>query len=198
MCTSASIEELRKFLSILEARQICHQFHTDHWQQGCQVMWSGLCRQVVQTWADRHGMQTLTTAMGPLMEHEHPQCLWSQKSDKQWSRYMKGASAMFAYHIAQDGGVVTVLSPPPPGRYNPYGGSNYQTLEEPILKGVLGPRVTRIEMVHPTIVDAEDFRYQLWPHDQRNIWRDRFGHPSVDIHWRHIVPRPSLALIRVT
>lgn len=64
---------------------------------------------------------------------------------------MKGASAMYAYHIAQDEGVVTVLSPPPPERFNPYGGSNYQTMEEPILKGKLGPRVTKIGMVHPTI-----------------------------------------------
>ena len=105
---------------------------------------------------------------------------------------MKGASAMFAYHIAQDGDVVTVLSPPPPDRYNPYGGSNYQTLEEPILKGKLGPRVARIEMVHPTILDAQEFRYQLWPQDQRNNWYDMFGHPSADIHWRHVAAHRSL------
>lgn len=159
MCSSASVEEFRKLLTVEEVYQICHQFHNDQWLPGCQVMWSGVRRQLVQSWADRNGMQTLTTAMGPLMVHEQPQCLWSRKSSKQWSRYMKGASAMFAYHIAQDEGVATVLSPPPPHRYNPCGGSNYQTIEEPSLKGKLGPRVTKIEIVHPTIFDARGFRY---------------------------------------
>ncbi|KAJ6033798.1 uncharacterized protein N7446_007911 [Penicillium canescens] len=192
MCSSASVEEFRKLLTVQEANQICHQFHDGQWLPGCQVMWSGVCRQLVQSWADRNGMQTLTTAMGSLMIHEHPQCLWSRKSSKQWSKYMKGASAMFAYHIAQDGDVVTVLSPPPPDRYNPYGGSNYQTLEEPILKGKLGPRVAKIEMVHPNILGAQDFRYQLWPQDQKNTWCDMFGHPSANIHWRHVAAHRSL------
>ena len=58
-------------------------------------------------------MQTVTKAMGPLMVHGDPQCLWSRKSSKRWSKYMKGVSAMYAYHIAPDKGVVTILSPPP-------------------------------------------------------------------------------------
>ncbi|KAF9882757.1 hypothetical protein FE257_005316 [Aspergillus nanangensis] len=114
------------------------------------------------------------------------------KSSKQWSRYMKGASAMYAYHIAQDGGVVTILSPPPPSRFNPFGGSNYQTLEEPILKGELGPSVLKIEIVHPEIHDAQDFRYQLWPKDEKHLWYNKFGRPSVDTHWRHVVASRSL------
>jgi hypothetical protein len=186
MCSSSSVEQIRKYLTVGEAEQICHQFHNDQWQHGCQVMWSGIDRQFAQHWAEGHGMHTLTTAMGPLMEHENDQCLWSRKSNKKWSKYMKGASAMFAYHIAQDGGVVTVLSPPPPHRYNPYGGSNYQTLEEPILKGKLGPSVRKIEMVHPMIPYAQDFRYQRWPDDEKEFWHDKFGHPVPVVHWRHV------------
>ena len=105
---------------------------------------------------------------------------------------MKGASAMYAYHIAQNKELVTVLSPPPPDQYNPYGGSNYQTLEEPILKGKLGPKVARIEMVHPTIPGAEEFHYQIWPNDETFSWYENFGHPHPATHWRHVVARQAL------
>ncbi|PWY83322.1 hypothetical protein BO70DRAFT_361457 [Aspergillus heteromorphus CBS 117.55] len=152
-------------------------------------MWSGVPRNLVQTWADQHGMQTLTTVMGPLMVHDHAQCLWSRKSSKGWSRYMKGASAMYAYHIAKDGGLVTVLTPPPPDLYNPFGGSNYQIVEEPILKGNLGPKVLKIEMVHPSIPGAEDFHYQIWPNNETTLWHDHFGYPPPATHWRHAVQR---------
>jgi hypothetical protein len=185
MCSPKTVEKFRDFLTFKEARQICDQFHDDAWQAGRQVMWSGIPRQLAQIWADRHGMQTLTTVMGPLMIHDHPQCLWSKKSRKEWSKYMQGASAMYAYHIARDKGIVTVLSPPPPEQYNPYGGSNYQTIEEPILRGILGPKVTRIEMVHPTIPGAEEFHYQIWPEDKSDSWHESFGHPDPATHWRH-------------
>jgi hypothetical protein len=186
MCSPKTVEDFHDFLTIEEARQIRNRFHDDAWRPGCQVMWSGIPRQLAQDWADRHGMQTLTTAMGPLMAHDHPRCLRSKKLRKSWSKYMKGASAMYAYRIAQDKGVVTVLSPPPPERYNPYGGSNYQTIEEPILKGILGPKVTRIEMVHPTIPGAEEFHYQIWPEDETDSWHENFGHPDPATHWRHV------------
>ncbi|PKX92848.1 uncharacterized protein P174DRAFT_432216 [Aspergillus novofumigatus IBT 16806] len=186
MCSPKTLEIFLDFLTAEEARQICDQFHDDIWQPGRQVMWSGIPRQLAQIWADRHGMQTLTTVMGPLMAHDHPQCLRSKKSIKGWSKYMKGASAMYAYHIAQDKGIVTVLSPPPPERYNPYGGSNYQTIEEPILMGNLGPKVSRIEMLHPTITGAEEFHYQIWPEDKTDSWHELFGHPDPATHWRHV------------
>lgn len=192
MCSPETLENFHDFLTTNEATQICCRFHTDIWQPGCQVMWSGVPRNLVQTWADQHGMQTLTTAMGPLMVHDHAQCLWTRKSSKAWSRYMKGASAMYAYHIAQDEGLVTVLTPPPPQRYNPFGGSNYQTVEEPILKGNLGPKVSKIEMVHPTIPGAEEFHYQIWPNDEKSSWHGHFGHPPSATHWRHAVKRRVL------
>ncbi|KAI9934846.1 hypothetical protein ASPWEDRAFT_44372 [Aspergillus wentii DTO 134E9] len=197
MCSSENVDELHRFLTLEEATPICNRFHGAEWQHGGQVMWSGVPRKLVQAWADRHGMQTLTTAMGPLMIHDHPQCLWSRKTrkgktSKWWSRYMKGASAMYAYHIAQDEGIVTVLSPPPPDQYNPYGGSNYQTIEEPILKGKLGPKVARIEMVHPTIPGAEEFRYQIWPKDETGSWYENFGHPTPETHWRAVIAKQAL------
>lgn len=192
MCSPETVEKLHDFLTPNEASQICNQFHGDVWQPGCQVMWSGIRRRQAQVWAERHGMQTLTTAMGPLMAHSQPQCLKAMKTSKNWSKYMKGASAMYAYHIAQDKGIVTVLSPPPPEQYNPYGGSNYQTIEEPILKGNLGPKVARIEMVHPTIPGAEEFHYQVWPEDETDSWYETFGHPNPATDWRHT--RRSCAL----
>ena len=111
---------------------------------------------------------------------------------------MKGASAVYAYHIAQDEGKVTVLSPAPTpdgpsNRFNPFGGTNYQTLEAPILKGRLGSkRVTKIEIVHPMVRGAEEFRYELWPVDEVDSWHSRFGYPTTRISWRHAVAKRSL------
>ncbi|PYH98942.1 hypothetical protein BO71DRAFT_343732 [Aspergillus ellipticus CBS 707.79] len=192
MCSPETLETFHKFLNTEEATQICSQFHTDIWQSGCQVMWSGVPRNLVQSWADQHRMLTLTTAMGPLMVHDEEQCLWSRKSSQAWSRYMKGASAIYAYHIAQDGGQVIVLTPPPPERSNPFGGSNYQIVEEPILKGKLGPKVSDIEALHPTIPGAEEFHYQIWPNDETPSWHEHFGYPRPATNWRHAVNNRAL------
>ncbi|OJJ29603.1 hypothetical protein ASPWEDRAFT_81537, partial [Aspergillus wentii DTO 134E9] len=67
---------------------------------------------------------------------------------------IKGASALFAWHICE-GEEVTVLTPPPPCRFHPSGFTSYQVIEEPILKGA-----------HPDVKGAEDFRYQIWPVDK--------------------------------
>ena len=104
MCSSVGIEYLHQDLTTAEAIQICERFQGTAWRPGRQVMWSGVPRAIVQQWADAHGMQTLTTAMGPLMVHDHPQCRHLHKSKQRWSRYMHGASALFASHIAQGGG----------------------------------------------------------------------------------------------
>jgi hypothetical protein len=139
-------------------------------------MWSGIPRATAQEWADHHQMQTLTTAMGPLMIHGHPNCLYTSKSKKNWSKYMQGASALFAYHIALEVGTVTVLTPPLPERFNPFGETNYQAIEEPILQGRVGAvSVSQIELVHPTVPGAQDFHYQFWPVDESDDWDSRFG-----------------------
>jgi hypothetical protein len=133
---------------------------------------SGILRDDAQRWADEHEMQTLTTAMGPLMDLSHPLCLRSQKSSDAWSKYVKGASALFAWYISR-GERVTVLSPPPPERFHLSGQTNYQVIEGPIVKGMLGTSaVSRIEMVHPTVKEAENISYQIWPvDDTRRVHR---------------------------
>lgn len=193
MCSSVGIEYLHQDLTTAEAIQICEQFQGTAWRPGRQVMWSGVPRAIVQQWADAHGMQTLTTAMGPLMVHDHPQCRHLHKSKQRWSRYMHGASALFASHIAQDGGTVTVVTPPPPERFNPHGGTNYQAVEEPILKGERGSCcVKKIELVHPTVPGAEEFCYEIWPEDETDSWTAKFAKASKSAphpQWKHPKPR---------
>lgn len=138
-------------------------------------MWSGILRQYAQDWADKHDMVTLTTAMGPLMSLTYPLCLRRQKSRGEWSKYIKGASAVFVYYILR-GERVIVLLPPPPERFHPSGQTNYQAIEEPILKGRKADSTRlRLEMVHPMVEGAENFCYQIWPVDQSNTWNKRFG-----------------------
>jgi hypothetical protein len=174
-------------LTVDEKQQINHQFQGDTWRLNAQVLWTGMDRSYAQVWADKRDMQTLTTAMGPLMKQDHPNCLKRGKSANEWSRYMKGASAMFAWHIAKSQ-KVTVLSPPPPWKYHPSGLSNFQLMEEPVVKGRLGGKsVDRIYMVHPTVKGAEDFYYQIWPSDETHLWVERFAQPSIrQPSWREV------------
>lgn len=132
-CLSSIIKVLRQYLTIEEELQICKQFD-DTWRWNNQVMWGGMLRKDAQEWADKHEMATLTTAMGPLMNPDDPLCLKKKKkSPGGWSKYIKGASAIFAWRISR-GERVLVLSPPPPERFHPSGRTDYQLIEEPILK----------------------------------------------------------------
>jgi hypothetical protein len=139
-------------------------------------------------------MQTLTTAMGPLMDLSHPLCLRNQKSSDAWSKYIKGASAVFAWYISR-GERVTVLSPAPPERFHPSGQTNYQAIEEPIVKGLLGTStVSRIEMVHPTVKGAEDIYYQIWPVDNTITWTAIFRELNVQKRrWRIVKTSKDLS-----
>lgn len=120
------------------------------------------------------------------MVPENPSCLRSKKSLPQWSNYIKGASAVFAHHISE-GEKVIVLTPPPPNKFHPSGLTNYQLIEEPILKGELGDHgLFRIYMVHPTVKGAENFKYQVWPVDQTDTWIAKFGLPKTTPHWRQV------------
>ncbi|KFY77866.1 hypothetical protein V499_02847 [Pseudogymnoascus sp. VKM F-103] len=176
----------RKYLTREEEEEIDRQFRGDTWHHNSQVLWSGVPHSVAQHWADERGMQTLTTAMGNLMVTEHPSCLRSKKTPLQWSNYMKGASAVFAHHISE-GEKVIVLTPPPPDKFHPSGLTNYQLIEEPILKGELGAHGRfRIDMVHLTVKAAENFKYQVWPVDQTHTWIAKFGLPVSTPHWRQV------------
>ncbi|KAH8653992.1 hypothetical protein BGZ60DRAFT_419120 [Tricladium varicosporioides] len=176
-----------QYLRADEEAQIHRQFQGDKWRRNNQVLWSGILRDEAQSWANKHEMQTLTTAMGPLMDPSHSLCLQNQKSSNAWGKYVKGASAIFAYYISR-GERVTVLSPPPPERFHPSGQTNYQAIEEPIVKGLLGTSiVSQIEMVHPTVKGAEDTYYQIWPVDDTATWTAKFGELGVQKRrWRMV------------
>lgn len=179
---------LSRFLSLSESAQIIKQFQSENWIPNGQVLWSGILREKAQEWADRRGLQTLTTAMGPLMDTKHPECLKLKKSPRQWSRYVHGASALFAWRIAQ-GEKVILLSPPPPERFHPSGLSYYQLIEDPIIRGLVNQRsVQKIIITHPMIEQSKDeeLYYELWPNDRSEKWVKRFGSRPYKIKWRQI------------
>ncbi|KAK2021512.1 hypothetical protein LX32DRAFT_575286 [Colletotrichum zoysiae] len=169
-----------KYLTKNEASEIRIQFD-EVWQENNQVLWSGTDYSKTKEWALQHEFQTLTTCMGPLMEPGNAKCK-RNSSSRAWKLYMRGASALFAWRIAQ-GQSTTVLTPPPPHRFHPSGMTNYQDMEEPVLKGTLGVFVNRIMMVHPEVSGAEEFVYEAWPNDHYTSWVDKFGeYPDSD--WR--------------
>jgi hypothetical protein len=173
------------YLSAEEAARIFRQFESNL-VRNQQVLWSGITREKAQVWADKNHLQTLTTAMGPLMDKNHPECPKLKKSPRQWTRYVHGASVIFAWYISR-GEDVTVLLPPPPERFHPSGLSSYQIIEEPITKGLLGRcAVHHIMIAHPTVKDSESFRYQLWPVDETPEWVKRFGLQHHEAKWRAI------------
>jgi hypothetical protein len=80
------------------------------------------------------------------MIFNEPLCLKGRISKIQWSKYIKGASVIFTWYMAGSE-MVTVLSPPPPGRFHPSGMTTYQAIEEPILKwAIAGGANLRIEL----------------------------------------------------
>ncbi|KAG8627836.1 hypothetical protein KVT40_003709 [Elsinoe batatas] len=134
--------------------------------------------------------------MGPLMDSTHPRCLKTRKTDRQWRIYIRGAAALFASYIAK-GSKVIVLSQPPPQKLNPSGHTNYQVVEEPILKGFVGDSsVGRIDMVHPTVQGAEDCVYQSWPVDNTEEWVAKYRDSiCAEPHWRCVKVYPEIKMI---
>ena len=176
-------------LTLKEATQIWSQF-----QIICipnrQVLWTGMVRESVQRWADAHGMQTLTTAMGPYMDCENSLCPRKIKSATRWTEYIHGASAIFALYISK-GEYVTLLCSPPPQRFHPTGNTSFQCIEAPIITGELGNRaVQRIEMIHPFSADAAQFSYQFWPEDHVKTWICHFEGLQRSIAWRKVKKDP--------
>ncbi|KAF5848980.1 hypothetical protein GGP41_010118 [Bipolaris sorokiniana] len=92
---SSSIPVLRQYLTIEEEKQIIEQFRKS-WRPNAQVLWSGILREEAQKWAEEHNMQTLTTVMGLLMDKKNPLCPNHDKTRSSWTKYIKGASAVFA------------------------------------------------------------------------------------------------------
>ena len=171
---SSSMPVLRQYLTIEEEKQIIEQFRQS-WRPNVQVLWNGILREEAQKWADEHKMQTLTTVMGLLMDKKNPSCPNHDKTKSRWTKYIKGASAIFAWSLSR-GKTVVVLSPPPPQRFNPIGLTNFQMIEAPILHwaAVLSHTSLQIYSVHPMVKGAEDFRYQIWPVDETRNWDTHF------------------------
>jgi hypothetical protein len=183
------------FLTYQEKAQICEKFEGCEWNCNSQVLWSGIPKLSAQQWADEHGMQTLTMAMGSLMTPSDPRCPRSRKSSDQWSTYIKGASVIFAQYISRRD-VATVLIPPPPDRFHPSGHTSYQAVEELIFKGLTGKPAGRIEVVHPSVKGAENFHYQIWPKDEASTWIARFGMQGPRKHpWRAVKSKRNEGLI---
>ncbi|KAH7267981.1 hypothetical protein B0J15DRAFT_389816 [Fusarium solani] len=175
-----------RWLTSQEAKDIYQQFQKSC-IRNCQVLWSGMERAQAQRWADQRNLQTLTTALGPLLDPSHPDCPYHPRPPSGWVRYIHGASVIFAWYISQ-GDSVIVLSQPPPQRFHPSGKTFYQTIEEPIIEGKMGNRpVKKIIVVHPTVGEkAEDFKYEMWPRDEVSIWTETFGILKIVIHWRAV------------
>ncbi|KAF2643116.1 hypothetical protein P280DRAFT_376100, partial [Massarina eburnea CBS 473.64] len=158
------------YLTIEEESHILEQFLGTRWKPNNQILWSGVDHDLVQKWADDHGKQTLKTAMGPLMDPKSPNCLRLGKAAIDWSKYMSGASALFAWQISQ-GERVTVLLPPPPQKLNPNGLSQFQTVEEPVISlAISRGAILRVETVHPTVTGAEEAHYETYPVDKTSSW----------------------------
>ncbi|EJP61864.1 uncharacterized protein BBA_09201 [Beauveria bassiana ARSEF 2860] len=190
-CPDALMQFIHGNLSSAEIASIAVQL-----QKSCvpdrQVLWTGMTREAAQKWADAHDLQTLTTAMGAYMDTKNQLCPQKQKSHAAWIDYIHGASALFALRISQ-GEVVTVLSNPPPQRFHPDGNTSFQCIEAPIITGELGNRaVTRIEIAHPNVAEASDFRYQIWPEDAVRSWIDEYGERPPTMPWRKVKRRKSL------
>ncbi len=188
---------IRQNLTRDEADAISKQFKKS-FIPNRQVLWTGMTRDSAQRWADSQGMQTLTTAMGPYMDCNNQLCPKREKTAAAWTKYIHGASAIFALCIS-DGSVVTVLSSPPPERFHPSGNTSFQTIEKPIITGSLGNRpVGRIEAVHPVVPAAQHFLYQLWPEDDVACWIHQFGLDEKVIQWRPVARRPLAPLLETS
>jgi hypothetical protein len=143
------------------------------WVRNKQVFWTGNLREEARKWAISREMTTLSMAMGPLLEENDPSR--QKKGKKAISKYMKGASALFAWFATADD-FVTIVCPPPPENFNPEGRTTMQLIELPVLTGVFGGRaVPKINIVHPTVERAVGFTYQFWPADESPKWKKQYA-----------------------
>lgn len=168
-----------------EAAQIWKRLH-----QCCplnqQVLWSGVKYKAAQQWARDRDMQTLSIAMGQLMDTNYSYCrLNFRLNQHQRSNYVHAASIIFAIYITT-GTRVTLLTPPPPRRFRPSGQSYYQNVEEPWIMACCDKRIFQIRMVHPDMPGAESSSYQYWPQDEKHVWAESFaGLNEEEPKWPH-------------
>jgi hypothetical protein len=145
-----------------EAEQIIDQFEKVSHSFDRLLFWTGIPREWAQQWADDHGMLTLTSAMGPLMDSTDQRCLRRDKELEGWSKYVKGASGIFARYACRRG-IVRLLTLPPSWAEFIRPESTYRTIEEPVLKGTSGCCCAlQINTVH-LLATLEELEYQTWP-----------------------------------
>jgi hypothetical protein len=87
------------------------------------------------------------------------------KKREAWSKYVKGASGIFARYACRRG-IVRVLMLPPSWAEFLRPGSSYLTIDEPVLKGTSGCHcAVQINTVH-LLATLEELEYQSWPVDR--------------------------------
>ena len=162
--------DLSKYLYQNEVTQLNQAFEISLQHDSALVFWTGISPDLANNWARLNDLQTLTMAMGSLHTDNSKESLRSQKSTKSWSKYMKGASWVFAQQACHNRYAI-VLTNAPPNVYSTREHSNYREIEEPILKGFEAERhATQIDYVHPTVPGAACFRYQVWPDNRSSKW----------------------------
>jgi hypothetical protein len=151
-----------KYLTREEAEDIIERFKEIPQSYDRLVFWTGIPREWVQRWAEDHDMLTLTSAMGPLMDPKDQRCLRRIKKPKNWRKYVKGASVIFARYACRRG-IVRLLTLPPSLEEFIRPGSTYRTIEEPVLKGAPGGYgAVQINAVH-LLTTSGELEYQTWP-----------------------------------
>ncbi|KAK4570047.1 hypothetical protein LTR86_003017 [Recurvomyces mirabilis] len=162
--------DLSKYLCQNEIDQLNQVFEITLRHDTALVFWTGIPQQLAQDWARRNDLKTLAIAMGSLYADDSQGRPKSRKYKESRSKYMKGASWMFAQQACQNRYAI-VLTNAPPNVYSTREHSSFREIEEPILKGVESDRhTTQIEYVHPTVSGAACFRYQTWPENRSSEW----------------------------
>jgi hypothetical protein len=168
-----------EYLTREESDQIIARFKGIPSSQDKLLFWTGLPRNWAQRWADEHGMLTLTSAMGPLMDIADPQCLKGKKKSKEWSRYVKGASSIFSRYACTCG-IIRVLTVPPSETWRLRPNSTFRSIEEPVLKGVIGSaHALRLKYVH-LLSGSKNTEYEVWPEDHTQAWLDSYGNDTLN------------------
>lgn len=168
-------------ITLYEAVQIWERFQTTCLASRL-VLWSGISFEQAEIWARDHDCQTLTQAMGSLMDKSDPACCRHVKTAAQWKLYVHAASILFTLFIST-GTEVVVLTPHPPQRLNPHGTSYYQRIEEPWLKAYCDGEKFKIMFAHPRIKAARDDIYEYWPTDRVGDWTARYPRAEVVQRW---------------
>ncbi|EJT82332.1 hypothetical protein GGTG_02306 [Gaeumannomyces tritici R3-111a-1] len=163
-----------RYLKPSQKARINHRFASLNVHKNWLLLWTGENYDRVQKYARSRNKQTLSIALGPLIDPNHPEFAVSTSSKKSKRNFMHGASALFAQHISNHSTEVALLCPPPPVMFNPNGRTYYQDIEEPIITKFGFNRNLRIFAVHPSVKEASGFCYEIWPTDRTYEWHQRF------------------------